>query len=108
MLVGTAGGATVLRHTTLVERGYKGQIYQTHGAATPDFVRLGGKNVEGAVMAASLMLVLDEMADSNPLEEGRARLHRRLPEGLQHQALHLRRQRLDAGLLLQKAECRSG
>ena len=33
-------GGTVLPHTTLVERGYKGQIYQTHGAATPDFVRL--------------------------------------------------------------------
>ena len=66
VLVGAAGGPTVLPETTLVERGYKGQIYQTHGAATPDFIRLGGKNVEGTVMAASLMLVLDEIADSNP------------------------------------------
>ena len=65
VLVGAAGGGTVLPHTTLVERGYKGQIYQTHGAATPDFVRLGGKNVEGAVMAASLMLVMDQVPDSN-------------------------------------------
>jgi branched-chain amino acid transport system substrate-binding protein len=66
VLVGAAGGPTVLPETTLVERGYKGQIYQTHGAATPDFIRLGGKAVEGTVMAASLMLVLDEIADSNP------------------------------------------
>ena len=66
VLVGAAGGGTVLPHTTLVERGYKGQIYQTHGAATPDFVRLGGKSVEGAVMAASLMLVIDQVPDSNP------------------------------------------
>ncbi len=66
VLVGAAGGGTVLPHTTLVERGFKGQIYQTHGAATPDFIRLGGKSVEGAVMAASLMLVLPEMPDSNP------------------------------------------
>ncbi len=65
VLVGAAGGGTVLPHTTLVERGYKGQIYQTHGAATPDFVRLGGKAVEGAVMAASLMLVIDQVAESN-------------------------------------------
>ena len=65
VLIGAAGGPTVLPHTTLVERGYKGQIYQTHGAATPDFVRLGGKAVEGTVMAASLMLVLDQMPDSN-------------------------------------------
>ena len=66
VLIGAAGGPTVLPHTTLVERGYKGQIYQTHGAATPDFVRLGGKAVDGAVMAASLMLVLDQVPDSNP------------------------------------------
>ncbi|MDQ6627580.1 MAG: ABC transporter substrate-binding protein [Pseudomonadota bacterium] len=69
VLVGAAGGGTVLPHTTLVERGYKGQIYQTHGAATPDFVRLGGKAVEGAVMAASLMLVLDQIPDSNPAKK---------------------------------------
>jgi branched-chain amino acid transport system substrate-binding protein len=66
VLIGAAGGPTVLPHTTLVERGYKGQVYQTHGAATPDFVRLGGKAVDGAVMAASLMLVLPEVAESNP------------------------------------------
>jgi branched-chain amino acid transport system substrate-binding protein len=66
VLVAGAGGPTVLPHTTLVERGYKGQIYQTHGAATPDFVRLGGKEVDGAIMAASLMLVLDQVSDSNP------------------------------------------
>ena len=66
VLIGAAGGPTVLPHTTLVERGYNGQIYQTHGAATPDFVRLGGKAVDGAVMAASLMLVLGEISDSNP------------------------------------------
>jgi branched-chain amino acid transport system substrate-binding protein len=66
VLVGAAGGPTVLPQNTLVERGYKGQIYQTHGAATPDFIRLGGKNVEGTVMAASLMLVLDQVSDSHP------------------------------------------
>lgn len=69
VLVGAAGGPTVLPHTTLVERGYKGRIYQTHGAATPDFVRLGGKAVEGTVMAASLMLVLDQVPDSNPAKK---------------------------------------
>jgi branched-chain amino acid transport system substrate-binding protein len=63
------GAPTVLPHTTLVERGYKGTIYQTHGAATPDFVRLGGKAVDGAVMAASLMLVLDQVPDSNPAKK---------------------------------------
>lgn len=64
VLVAAAGGPTVLPHVTLVDAGYKGRIYQTHGAATPDFLRLGGAKVEGTVLAASLMLVLPEMPDS--------------------------------------------
>jgi branched-chain amino acid transport system substrate-binding protein len=66
ILVAGTGGAAVLPHATLVDQGYKGKIYQTHGAATPDFIRLGGKKVEGAFMAASLMLVLDEIPASHP------------------------------------------
>ena len=66
VLVAAAGGPTVLPHATLVDAGYKGRIYQTHGAATPDFLRLGGAKVEGTVLAASLMLVLPEMPDNTP------------------------------------------
>ena len=66
VLVAAAGGPTVLPHTTLVDAGYKGRVYQTHGAASPDFLRLGGAKVEGTVLAASLMLVLGEMPDSVP------------------------------------------
>ncbi|HEX8963768.1 MAG TPA: ABC transporter substrate-binding protein [Rhodocyclaceae bacterium] len=66
VLVAAAGGPTVLPHAALVDMGYKGKIYQTHGAATPDFIRLGGKKVEGGFMAASLMLVLGEIPDSHP------------------------------------------
>jgi branched-chain amino acid transport system substrate-binding protein len=64
VLVGAAGGPTVLPQITLVDAGYKGRIYQTHGAAAPDFLRLGGSKVEGTVLAASLMLVLPEVPDS--------------------------------------------
>ena len=66
VLVAGAGGPTVLPHATLVDLGYKGKIYQTHGAATPDFIRLGGKKVEAGYMAASLMLVLDEIPKTHP------------------------------------------
>ncbi len=66
ILVAGTGGPAVLPHTTLVDLGYKGKIYQTHGAATPDFVRLGGKKLEGAFMAASAMVVLDQVSDSVP------------------------------------------
>ncbi len=66
VLVAAAGGSTILPHTTLVDQGYKGKIYQTHGAAAPAFLKLGGKKVEGTILAASLMLVIDEIPDSNP------------------------------------------
>jgi len=66
VLIAAAGGPTVLPHTTLFDAGYKGRIYQTHGAAAPAFLKLGGPKVEGAVLAASLMLVLPEIPDSVP------------------------------------------
>ncbi|WP_233233632.1 ABC transporter substrate-binding protein [Bordetella sp. LUAb4] len=66
VLVAATGAAAVLPQVTLVDKGYKGRFYQTHGAALPDFLKLGGKKVEGTVLAASLMLVLPEIPDSHP------------------------------------------
>jgi branched-chain amino acid transport system substrate-binding protein len=66
ILIAGTGGPAVLPHTTLVDLGYKGKIYQTHGAATPDFIRLGGKKLEGGFMAASSMVVLDQVSDQDP------------------------------------------
>lgn len=66
VLIAAPGGASVLPESTLYDLGYKGRFYQTHGAALPDFLKLGGRKVEGTVLAASLMLVLPEIPDSNP------------------------------------------
>ncbi len=66
VLVGTAGAATVLPQVTLVDQGYAGKIYQTHGAATPEFLKVGGAKVDGTLLAASPMLVLGEVGDGNP------------------------------------------
>ncbi|RTZ45436.1 ABC transporter substrate-binding protein [Candidimonas sp. SYP-B2681] len=66
VLIAGTGTAAVLPQATLAKQGYKGQFYQTHGAALPAFLKLGGKDVEGTILAAGLMLVLPEIADSNP------------------------------------------
>ncbi len=66
VLIAGTGSAAVLPETTLAKQGYKGKYYQTHGAALPAFLKLGGKDVEGTVLAASLMLVLPEIDDANP------------------------------------------
>lgn len=66
VLVAAPGSSSVLPQTTLYDQGYRGKVYQTHGAALPDFLKLGGKKVEGTILAASLMLVLDQVPDSHP------------------------------------------
>ena len=103
VLVGAAGGPTVLPQATLVERGYRGQVYQTHGAATPDFIRLGGKNVEGTVMAASLMLVLDQVPDSNPSKKVAADYIAAYEKVYGAKPATFGANVFDAGLLLQRA-----
>jgi branched-chain amino acid transport system substrate-binding protein len=66
VLIAAPGSSAVLPQTTLVDQGYRGKVYQTHGAALPDFLKLGGKKVEGTILAASAMLVLDQIPDSHP------------------------------------------
>src|SRR6201987_2709456 len=52
ILVGASGTAAALPQTELRERGYQGLIYQTHGAASMDFIRIAGKAAEGVLMAS--------------------------------------------------------
>src|ERR1700735_3466465 len=52
ILVGASGTAAALPQTELRDRGYTGLIYQTHGAASMDFIRIAGKAAEGVIMAA--------------------------------------------------------
>jgi len=69
VLVGATGAAAVLPQVTLKKQGYEGTFYQTHGAALDAFLELGGKAVEGTILAASNMLVLDEIDDDNPSKQ---------------------------------------
>jgi branched-chain amino acid transport system substrate-binding protein len=66
-----AGSATpaVLPQKTLVERGYKGRIYQTHGIGTLDFLRVGGKDVEGTFFPTGPAVVARQLPDSNLLKK---------------------------------------
>jgi branched-chain amino acid transport system substrate-binding protein len=66
MLVVASGSGAAMPHKALVERGYKGRIYQTHAAATPDLVRIGGKDVEGSVVVSGPAVVAGQLPDSHP------------------------------------------
>ena len=65
VFVAGVGAGSALPNIQLRKMGYKGTIYQTHGAASPDYIKVGGESVEGTIMAASPMLVLSEIPDSN-------------------------------------------
>src|ERR1700759_4605086 len=52
ILVGASGTAAALPQTELRDRGSQGRIYQTHGAASMDFIRIAGKAAEGVIMAS--------------------------------------------------------
>src|SRR5436190_7646303 len=64
VLVGASGTAAALPQTTLRERGYKGLIYQTHGAASMDFIRIAGPSAEGVLMASGPVMDPEDQPDS--------------------------------------------
>ncbi|MGH8800556.1 MAG: ABC transporter substrate-binding protein [Casimicrobiaceae bacterium] len=69
VLIAAVGGPAVLPQATLYDLGYKGRVYQTHAVATEDFIRLGKQKVEGTILAAGSMLVIDDIAASDPIKQ---------------------------------------
>jgi branched-chain amino acid transport system substrate-binding protein len=66
ILVVASGSGAAMPHKGLVERGYpKGKIYQTHGAASHDLIRIGGADVEGSFVVSGPAVVADKVPDSN-------------------------------------------
>jgi len=66
MLVVASGSGAAMPHKAVIERGFKGKVYQTHAAATPDLVRIGGKDVEGAFVVSGPAVVAEQLPDSHP------------------------------------------
>jgi branched-chain amino acid transport system substrate-binding protein len=64
ILIAASGTAAGLPQNELRERGYKGLIYQTHGAAAMDFIRIAGKSAEGVIMASGPVMSPETQADS--------------------------------------------
>jgi branched-chain amino acid transport system substrate-binding protein len=66
ILVVASGSGAAMPHKGLVERGYaKTKIYQTHGAASMDLIRVGGADVEGSFVASGPAVVATKLPDSN-------------------------------------------
>ena len=72
VLIAGAGTPAATPHKELIARGYKGKIYQTHGVANADFLRVVGADGNGAVLPVGPMLVYEQLPDSNPVKKSAA------------------------------------
>jgi branched-chain amino acid transport system substrate-binding protein len=61
VLIGASGTPAALPQKALKERGYAGKIYQTHGVANNDFLRVCGKDCEGTFLPAGPVLVASQL-----------------------------------------------
>lgn len=66
VLLGASGSGAAMPHKAMIERGYKGKIYQTHGAASRDLIRIGGKDVEGSFVVAGLAILPEGLPNEHP------------------------------------------
>lgn len=69
VLIAASATPAVLPQKTLVERGYRGRIYQTHGIASADFLKVGGKDVEGTFFPTGPAVVARQLPLSNPVRK---------------------------------------
>jgi branched-chain amino acid transport system substrate-binding protein len=66
ILIAGAGTPAVTPQIALVQRNYKGKIYQTHGIATFEFLKVGGKDVEGTLFPTGPAVVAIQLPNDMP------------------------------------------
>jgi branched-chain amino acid transport system substrate-binding protein len=66
IVVGGSGTGAALPHVTLIERGYRKGIYHNHGTVNAEFIKVGGKGVEGAVAPTGPLVVPEELPAEYP------------------------------------------
>jgi branched-chain amino acid transport system substrate-binding protein len=66
MLIVASGSGAAMPEKAVIERGYKGKIYQTHAAATRDLMRIGGKDVEGTFVVSGPAVIAEQLPDAHP------------------------------------------
>ncbi len=66
IVIAASGTPGALPMRTLRERGFKGQIYQTHGVANNDFLRVAGASDEGMILPTGPMLVPEQLPADHP------------------------------------------
>ncbi|MET3381945.1 MULTISPECIES: ABC transporter substrate-binding protein [Variovorax] len=66
ILIVASGSGAGMPQKAVMERGYKGKVYQTHAAATQDLMRTAGKDAEGTFVVSGPATVAEQLPDSHP------------------------------------------
>ncbi|MBS0512066.1 MAG: ABC transporter substrate-binding protein [Proteobacteria bacterium] len=69
VFIAGSGTPAALPQKALRERGYKGVVYQTHGVANNDFLRICGKDCEGTLLPVGPVQMARQLPDSNPVKK---------------------------------------
>src|SRR6201746_2134867 len=69
VFVASAGTPAGRPAKALRERGYKGPIFQTHGVAMDEFIKLGGKDGEGAIFTGEAFTVVNDLPADSPFRK---------------------------------------
>jgi branched-chain amino acid transport system substrate-binding protein len=69
VFAGNSGSPGALPYLALAERGYRGQLYGTHGLINADFVRVAGGSVEGLMVPSGPVMVADQLGADNPVRK---------------------------------------
>jgi branched-chain amino acid transport system substrate-binding protein len=69
VLIAASGTVAVMPQKTLREQGFTKAIFQTGGVATMEFIRVGGKDVEGTIFPAGPVTVASLLPDSHPSKQ---------------------------------------
>lgn len=69
VFVGASASPAALPHISLRDHGFAGPIYHTHGIIGPDFLRVGGKSVEGAIAPSGPLVVVDQLPDGSAMKQ---------------------------------------
>jgi branched-chain amino acid transport system substrate-binding protein len=69
ILIGASGTPGATPEKELAARHYTGKVYQTHGVANPDFLRVCGADCNGTYLPIGPMLVYEQLPESNPVRK---------------------------------------
>ena len=103
VLIAASGTPAALPERELKQVGFHGQLYQTHGVANPDFLRVCGSDCEGTLVPASPGLVAAQLPASSPIKAAAMQMASTYEKAYGNTVSQFTANAWDTGVLLENA-----